>query len=106
MSRIELHQEWEKRMVEFRANGQSATAWCATRDISLHCFWYWARKFQPMRQVESTGSIQWLSVKMDDAPLTHENTLTIQVGGASIKVKPGFDPTLLNQVVQALNHVR
>jgi len=106
MSRIELHRAWEKRMEEFHASGQSATAWCAAQGIALHRFWYWSHKLQPKRQMESTGTAQWLTVKMEESRMDHEETLTVQVGDACIEVKPGFDPTLLNQVVQALSHVR
>lgn len=106
MSRVELHREWEKRMAEFSNSGQSATAWCAAHDIRLHRFWYWARKFRPERQAESNSPIQWLAVKMDEPQLKPESTLTIRVGGACIEIKPGFQPGLLKQVVEALSHVR
>jgi len=106
MSRTELHRAWEKRMTEFRASGQSATSWCASHDIHLHRFWYWSRKLNPKRQVESAEPIQWLAVKMDEPQLESQATLTIQVGHACIEVKPGFHPALLKQVVEALSHVQ
>lgn len=106
MSRVELHQEWEMRMAEFRASGQSAAGWCAAKDIALHRFWYWSRKLQPKLQAQSAEPIQWLTVKIDEPRLKPEATLTIRVGGACIEVKPGFHPVLLKQVVEALSHVQ
>jgi len=40
--------------------------------IILHSFRYWARKFQSKHQAASTGTIRWLSVKMDESPVREE----------------------------------
>jgi hypothetical protein len=105
MSRTELNIEWERRMTEFRASGQTATAWCAARDIPMHRFWYWSRKLRPNHPAQSVDPIQWLTVKMDDTPVVQDNMLTIRVGDASIEVQPGFHPELLEQVIRVLKHV-
>jgi len=102
----ELYEEWEKRMAEFRASGQSATAWCAAHEINLQRFRYWARKFQVRPQTESTKSVQWLSVKLDESPVSEGTSMNVQVGEASIEVRPGFNPILLKQIVQALAHAK
>lgn len=106
MSRMELHQEWERRMDAFRASGQSARAWCAAQDIHLHRFWYWARKLRTQRQTESIEPIQWLTVTMNESQLEPGAQLTVRIGHAYIEVKPGFQPALLTQVVEALSHAQ
>ena len=105
MSKTDLQQEWEQRLNEFRASGETATAWCAARNINLSRFWYWSRKLRIQRQEHATEKIQWLSVRMDE-PSSKENTLTVQVGSARIEVRSGFNPTLLQKVVQALTHAQ
>lgn len=106
MSRTELQQEWEQRLKEFRASGKTAKAWCAAREIKLNRFWYWSRKLRTQNQKDSSAEeVQWLSVQMDEPPL-QETTLTVQVGNVSIEVKPGFNPTLLQQVIQALSYAQ
>ena len=68
MSRIELPNEWERRMVEFRSSGQSASAWCASSGINLQRFQYWQRKFAKTRSAKPTPpSVQWLPVQLVDA---------------------------------------
>ncbi len=104
MSRTDLQQEWAQRLKEFRASGETATTWCAARNINLHRFWYWSRKLRTQNQVQSSEEIRWLSVRMDEPSL--EDTLTVQVGNVHIEVKPGFNPTLLQQVVQTLIHAQ
>lgn len=103
MSKTELRTQWEKRIADFQASGQTGTAWCECNQVNIHQFRYWFRKFQLERQAQP-ASVQWLSVKMDDSPVEEDNSLTIRVGQASIQVKSGFNPSLLRQVVQALAH--
>lgn len=103
MSNTELHQEWEQRLAEFRASGQTAAQWCAAREIKIHRFWYWSRKLRPHHQQQPNGSLGWIAVKMDESPVLEEGTLTIRIGSASIEVNQGFNSALLKQVVQALS---
>jgi hypothetical protein len=102
VARSELRKEWEQRIAEFRASGQTAVAWCAAHDVNLHRFRYWLRKFPTKRATESTPSVRWLSVKVDEPPVAEDGILLVRVGSASIEVKPGYNPTLLRQVVQTL----
>lgn len=104
MSRTDLQQEWAQRLKEFHASGETATAWCTARNINLHRFWYWSRKLRTQNQNQSSAEIRWLSVRMDESSL--EDTLIVQVGHVRIEVKPGFNPTLLQQVVQTLTHAQ
>jgi len=105
MSKTDLQQEWEQRLNEFRASGETATAWCAARNINLSRFWYWSRKLRTQLQKHATEEIQWLSVRMEE-PSSKENSLTVQVGNVRIEVRSGFNPTLLQEVVQALTHAQ
>ena len=105
MSRIELRSQWERRICEFRASGQTATVWCASHDINLHQFRYWTRKFPARRPSESASPVvRWLSVKMDEptTPSSPHKAIVVRVGQAHIEVEDGFSASLLKQVVQTL----
>lgn len=104
MLRTDLKQEWAQRLKEFQSSGETATAWCAARNIHLHRFWYWSRKLRIHNQKPSSEEIQWLSVSVDEP--SSEDTLTLQVGNVRIEVRPGFNSTLLQQVIQTLDHVQ
>ena len=103
MSRAQLQQEWKQRLKEFHASGETATAWCSARNLNLHQFWYWSRKLRAQRHEDTTRKVQWLSVSVKE-PSPQESTLVVQVGHARIEVGPHFNPTLLQQVVEALTH--
>lgn len=106
MSRMELEREWRQRLNEFCASGETATAWCAARSINLHRFWYWSRKLRTEKRNQHHGETQWLSVKMEESSVQQESALTVRVGNASIEVRAGFDPALLQRVVWALSHAQ
>lgn len=102
MTKSELRQEWEARIADFRASGQSGAAWCAAHNIKPNQLWYWLKKFRSAENPSNTQT-QWMSVQIDEklSP-TGKSRLLIKVGPAVIEVQPGFNPALLKEVVQAL----
>lgn len=100
-SRTELRQEWEKRLEDFQASGQTATAWCSEHGIHMHRFWYWSRKLRTSLVEKSGERVRWLSVELNESAIGTD-FLTIQVGRARIEVHEGFNPMLLRQVIQVL----
>jgi len=103
MTKAELRKEWALRVAAFKASGQSASAWCVAHDLPPHQLWYWLRKHKS----EDTPTVmppQWLSVEVGE--LEHSSAqrsaLIVRVGQATLEVKPGFNPTLLTDVVRIL----
>lgn len=104
MTKVELRQEWERRIAEYRASGQSAKEWCATHNVTPRQLWYWLKKCRTGAEPRSSGSpVRWLPVEVSQAPRPgQENELLIRVGPASVEVRPGFDPVLLSEVLKVL----
>jgi hypothetical protein len=46
MSKAELRKEWELRIADFRASGQTQSKWCADNHVKLHQLKYWLKKFE------------------------------------------------------------
>ena len=103
MTKTELREEWETRVVAFKASGQSASAWCATHDLKPHQLWYWLKKF---KNIESSAvkPFQWLSVEFSGQKpnIAQGGALLVTVGQATVEVKPGFNPALFSDVVRIL----
>lgn len=99
MAKIELRKEWETQVAAFKASGLSVPAWCRAHDVKPHRLRYWLRKFQT--EVEGASSTKWVSLEVEK-PTVLENAILVRVGSASIEVKPGFDATLLSDVVKIL----
>jgi hypothetical protein len=103
MTRAEQRQEWETRITDYRASGQSAKEWCAANDVQPHQLWYRLRQ-ENTRKTASVTSTRWLSVAVQPSPGEHDNdALVIRVGEACIEVRSGFDPDLLSGVVRVLS---
>lgn len=101
MTKLEQQREWEKRVNQYRASGQSVKEWCVANNVKPDRLWYWLRKFKTNDDASSVQSNQWLPVEVHDhSPM--ENALLIRVGEACIHLKTGYDPALLTQVVRTL----
>ncbi len=104
MTRDERQALWETRIAEYRVSGQSVKEWCASHEgISPRQLWYWLRKYKNRDGVSPGESNRWLPVEISkQASIEQGHALLVNVGPASIEVKPGFDPALLSQVVKVL----
>jgi hypothetical protein len=103
MTKTELRNEWEARVEAFKASGQSTSTWCAAHDLKPYQLRSWLRKLQPKDTTTAMPS-QWMSVEVGGLGHSNlESTLLIRVGQATVEVKPGFDPTLLADVVRTLS---
>lgn len=102
MTKSELRQEWEARIADFKASGQSGAAWCAAHNLRLNQLWYWLKKIKSAENPKITQT-HWMSVEIDKLdPTGQRNGLLIKVGPAVIEVQPGFNPALLKEVVRTL----
>jgi len=102
MTKAERQKKWENRITAYKASGRSTKEWCAAHDLKPHQLWYWLRKHQ-LADSQTGMSSRWLPVEFSDPePENHTSSLLIKVGQATVEVKPGFDPTLLSEIVRTL----
>jgi hypothetical protein len=102
MEKTELQIEWERRIAVFRTSGQTQSKWCQVNNLSLHQLRYWLKKIELTTKSGAEPATKWIPVSMEEIPLEPNETLQIKVGQASIEVKPGFNPSLLADVVRTL----
>ena len=87
---------WRQLFVDQQASGRSVTDWCALHDIALPTFYYWRKRVTDPAQSPPTP--QWLALT---SPVAHD-PLLLHVGRVAIEVRAGFDPALLQDVLQLL----
>lgn len=103
MNKAEKRKEWEERIAQYRASGQSVREWCAANNVKPERLWYWLRQYKTENDTCLRQPNQWLPVKVSDhLPMEKDSALIIKVGVACIEVKPSFDPAVLSQVVRIL----
>ena len=103
MMKVERQREWDARIAEFRASGQSTKEWCAAHDLKPYQLWYWIRKHKTI-DTPSARPSEWLAVEVSDLGLVDQRSaLLIRVGQATVEVKPGFDRMLLSDIVRTLS---
>ncbi len=100
-------QEWEARIAEFRASGQSVSEWCAAHGIKPGRLWYRLRQERRQGKVGKGSDVApvWLEATVTCPAGTEEQDnkrLLIRTGEASVEVRAGFDPELLSAVVRVL----
>lgn len=44
MGKEDLRKEWEARITNFKASGQSGAAWCAANNLKPNQLWYWRKR--------------------------------------------------------------
>lgn len=90
-------------MDEFKASGQTATAWSAAQNLKVHQLRYWVQKFKSEDESPKDHT-QWLSLEVGDVKTGKpQEALPVRVGKATVEVRPGFDPKLLLDVVKTLS---
>src|SRR4051812_17308822 len=102
MKRNELHEEWERRIADFKASGMSQSKWCETHGINLHKLRYWLKRInRPHLEQETTTTWAPIAIQ-DETPHVSSETIQIKVGQATIEVKADFNPIFLANVVKVL----
>lgn len=103
MTLAEKRQRWASRVAAFKASNQSASAWCAAQDVNVSQLYYWINKFKSKDEPAAADPpAQWLEVGEADE---HRQTgvLHIKMGKATIEVNPGFNASLLSDVIRTLS---
>lgn len=110
---------WEQRVAAWRSSGQSARQYAEGREFSVHMLRYWARQVATAPAAKaaattSTASVPELRLARVMRPaaamvsasprqgVSHEAALVIEVGGARVAVRPGFDRATLTAVLDVL----
>lgn len=96
----QLWMEWERRMTDYKASDQTQVQWCQSQNISIHQFRYWSKRIKDHHTKKLDNP--WVPVVIEDPKPELCESIQIKVGSVSIEVNPGFNPTLLAEVIKVL----
>ncbi|WP_028986827.1 IS66 family insertion sequence element accessory protein TnpA [Thermicanus aegyptius] len=104
MTQNERRPIWETRVEAYRASGasgQRASEWCAAHQVTPRQLSYWMKKLKKVDEISIR--FQWVSLHVDHAMKEEGRaSLLVQVGSVAIEVGPGYNPSLLADVVRTL----
>lgn len=102
MSKAELREIWKARIADYQASGQRTSDWCAAHQVTPRQLAYWKKVFKDKPDETVAPKSQWLSVNVDHQLAETESSLLVKVGSVAIEVRPGYNPSLLSDVVRTL----
>jgi hypothetical protein len=97
---------WEKRVSEWRTGGLSSRVYCEGKDFTPGGLRYWANRLD--REAGRSPTVRLAKVKRVRArsrEVSHRpglQALVVEVGGARVEVRPGFDRSALAEVLEIL----
>lgn len=95
MSKKENHQQWSKKIAEFKKSEKTKEEWCKKKNITKKQFNYWLRQFP-----EENTETQWLPIKIKEE--NRNLALNLKIGEVSIEVCPGYDKEFLLEILTTL----
>lgn len=101
MTRAEHRLQMENRITAFNNSGQSLSAWCRDHEVSYYQMQYWLKKNRNGKTAKTHSTPNWMSVEVNERK-QHQPCLPVKIGSVTVEVEPGFDPSLLADVVRAL----
>jgi hypothetical protein len=99
----EKNEYWRQHVQALQECGLSRRAYCEQHQIKLSQLGYWSRKFIPTAKPNGSGhKAAWIPLQVSEDGLTG---IDLRIGRITIAVKPGFDPSLLADILRTLNAI-
>ncbi|WP_066640121.1 IS66 family insertion sequence element accessory protein TnpA [Desulfolucanica intricata] len=95
-------EEKQALVAECRASGMTAKAWCELKGIKYSRYCGWATTLN--RKCHQDEPQQWADVTVAKAEYA-KGEIKLNCGKLTISVEPGFNPTLLADILKVVNAV-
>lgn len=106
LSKAEREAFWRLQFNDWRQSGQTITAFCREHGLTESAFHLWKRELRLQRKpghstnnVRQPSAPRLLPVSVAALPTS---ALTLEVHGATLRIEPGADETLLRAVLNVL----
>jgi hypothetical protein len=97
MMHSERRRLWEARIADYSTSGLSMEEWCAQQGVTRQQMRYWLE-----RSRKNAGKVEWTTVEIVEQETLEREGMTVYVGPARIEVRPGFDQSLLTDVLRVV----
>jgi hypothetical protein len=104
LSKREINrQRWHERVKAWKNSGQTQQAFCKAHHLGYASFRRWRRLLktvEPEAATDATGMVRFLPVKVHET--IPSNLVVLIQDDLRIEVRAGFNPHLLQQIIQVL----
>jgi hypothetical protein len=97
-SNPETRERWQQYIEGFKSSGLTRKAYCEKNQINVSTFDYWREKLDPSEKRKHRDA-GWIPLRIADVS---EPGIDIRIGKINILVKPGFDRSLLIELLQTI----
>ena len=100
-----LRAEWGQRISAYRTSKLGLIEWRGENNVNVHTIRKWISKLNNSVELAPAKRtpVSWIPVEVDAVVSRSVTTLlVVKVGRATIDIHPGFDSSLLSDVVKAL----
>ena len=105
-SRAESETHWRRLILEQRRSGQTIVGFCREQGLTESAFHFWKRKLRDRRRKRVTEKLASDASTPTFVPVsvsgTMTSSITLELGGAILRIAPGVDAELLRTVLAAL----
>lgn len=102
MSLDERKAMWQQRIEAFQLSGESnIKAWCQKHEVDSKGMYRWMSKLK-LESTPSDTATQWVALESISSANHVASTIVVNVNGASIELKEGFNHNLFLEIFQVL----
>ena len=109
MGGMRNEEKWSGLVSAWRTSGLSAVEYARREGVSVHSLRHWAGRLKEADggAVARNGRVRIARlVREDGSSSSAEGELVVEIGGARIAVRSGFDPATLRAVIEVLGAAR
>lgn len=90
---------WRQQIDALRSSGLSRKAYCEKNQIKLTTLDYWRQKLSRSEENTSSTANGWIPVRISE---DERSGIDLRVGRFTLVVRPGFDRTLLTELLRTI----
>jgi hypothetical protein len=92
---------WQRQIEGLKSSGLTRRAYCEGNGIKLSTLDYWCQKLSPSeRENKKAADTGWIPLRLSDDG--SYSGIEMRIGQITIAVKPGFDQTLLTELLRTI----
>jgi len=91
---------WQRHIDALQESGLTRKTYCEKNQIKMSTLDYWRKKLSTSpKQGNHAKEASWIPLQLGD---DETSSIDLKIGRISISVKPGFDPSLLTDLLRTI----